>query len=134
MKIARVVVVGALLLGAIGVGCGKKSDDSSGAAGGADAPASATAPATTAATPPPVTTPTVPVNHDADSNAIRGCCAALRSSGTGKPPADKAKSDAAASACDGMVALVKNGATPRSGALASIRAALHGQPLPPGCN
>ena len=132
------MIFGALLVAFVLVGgCKKKEDDASGAGGAGDTPANATATATTppVATPTPVPTVTAPVSHDADAAAVRGCCAALRSTGASqKVPADKSKYDASAASCDGIASLVKTGTTARGAAFTSIRAALHGQSLPAGCN
>lgn len=119
-----------LTLGIVAVGCGKKDSEApestAAAAAGAPATAKPVIIATTTAT---------PVNHDADANAIRNCCAALRSEAAKQTnPGEKSKYEAAAASCEGIVGVVKSGASTRSSALGSVRAALRGGALPGACN
>jgi hypothetical protein len=117
-------------------GCGKKSDADSSAAA-ASASASAAAAATTMPTVTATATTTAPIRPataDADSAAIRNCCAAIRSASSSAKATDKPKFDGAAAACEGIAVGVKNGSSTRAGAIGAIRASLKGEPLPAACN
>ncbi len=125
-------ILAVTVLGLIAFGCKKGEESGSGDAAGT--PASAATPAT--AKPTVTTTVTAPpVNHDADAAALRGCCAALRSSAASQTsPAEKSKYESAAASCDGIVELVRKGTSSRGSAVGQVRAALRGGTLPGACN
>lgn len=118
------------VLGLFAFGCGKKDESAATDSGGTAASAT-----TNATAKPTTTTTTPPVNHDADVAALRACCSALRSSAASQTsPAEKSKFESAAASCDGIVDVVRRGASTRASALGQIRAALRGGTLPGACN
>lgn len=127
-----------LSIALVSVGCKKGGDESSGGAAGTTSATTVTsaAPAVTpaAVAPTPAPTPTQPPISASDVSAIKGCCAALHDQANKAAAKDKPTLTTAASVCDGIAARVASGATSRSSALTSIRAAMRNGTLPGACH
>ena len=133
--------------------CGKKDDAGSTATAAADtaapadtgtaapadtgtaAPADTGAPAASgSADAPPAETAAPVANNAMPQRGIEDCCAALASAATrARGKKTKKKSFRALEVCPGIAAQVRSGRSTRASALAQVRSALVGAPVPASC-